>query len=202
MFLRKLLQTLPAALLVFGIGTAQTQLVLGDVDTIQGTNQFRLDCTNILLVSNAVNLQQLHDQSRQQDIEYRMQVVDVTNGGPTTLNVISATAIPEQFGMGNLRFGRAETWETFAAPGSPVWTFVDLTSQTRYLPIGPAGTWVLGQFAALMASGVTSPIGRFQFRFTMPNIPELIGTSFSAQSVVQENGVFRLTNPDCKTVRS
>jgi hypothetical protein len=181
---------------------AQTQLVVGDVDAIQGTNLFRLDCTNIRLVSTTVNLQQLHDLSRQQDIEFEMQVRDVSAGGTTTLDVVSARAIPEQFDMGNLRFGRSETWEVFAAPGSPVWMFVNATSQTSYTPLGSFGTWLLGGNALPMANGVASAIGRFQINFTMPTIPALVGASFTSQAVVQQGGVFSITNPDCKVVRN
>lgn len=203
MSVKKLLSFVPFALLACGV-TAQTQLVRGDVDVIQNTNpdRFQLDCTGIPLVSSTVNLRQLHDASRQQDIEYEMEVVDIGTGGRTVLDVRSARVIPELFDMGNLRFGRSETWETFAAPGSQVWTFVDFRAATRYLPIGPAGTWVLGAGAFAIASGTTSAIGRFQFQFTMPTVPALVGTEFTAQSVVQENGVFWLTNPDCKDVRS
>ncbi len=45
--------------------TAQTQLVRGDVDSVSGSNRFQLDCTRIPLTSSTVNLEQLHDQSRQ-----------------------------------------------------------------------------------------------------------------------------------------
>jgi hypothetical protein len=181
---------------------AQTQLVRGDIDTIQGTNLFRLDCTqNVRLVSNTLNLQALHDASRQQDIEYEMQVVDVSVPGQTILEVQSATAVPEQFGMGNLRLGDSATWEVFASPGSPVWVFIGARVNTAYQPLGSNGTWILGGDTTLFQTGQTNALGRFQFNFTMPNMPVLVGLEVSAQSVVRDSGVFVVTNPDCKEIR-
>lgn len=181
---------------------AQTQLVRGDVDSIQGTNQFRLDCTaNVRLVSNTVNLQQLHDLSRQQDIEYEMQVLDVSSGGTTILNVVSAQQIPEILDMGNLRFGRSESWQVFAPSGSSVAVYIALTSSTSYLPLGGAGTWILPLSAPLLRSGVSTG-GRFQFQLQMPTIPSLVGTSFSAQAIYANGSQVLITNPDCKEVRT
>ena len=182
--------------------TAQTQLVRGDVDGIQHTaGQFVLKCSNIRLVSTTVNLQALHDLSRQNDIEFEMQVRDVSVGGQTILDVVSATQIPEQFDMGNLRFNRSETWEVFAAPNSPAFVSVNVTSETSYLPVGPLGTWILG-LVPVAFQGTTNALGRFQFRYTMPTIPALVGVSISAQAVVVEGGVISITNPDCKEVRN
>lgn len=182
--------------------TAQTQLLRGDVDGIQGTNRFQLDCTNIELVSATVNLQQLHDMSRQQNIDYEMQVRPTSIGGRFALDVLSATPIPEAFGMGNLRFGRSETWEVFAPAGSEVWTFVSVPSLSSYMPLGNAGTWLIGTDSVPFVQGVTDPAGRFQFRFTMPTIPALVGTVFNGQAIVRTNGVFSVTAPDCKEVRN
>ena len=185
---------------------AQTQLVRGDVDAIQGTNLFRLDCTNIGLVSNTVDLQALHNASRQQDIEYEMQVVNVSAGGQATLNVVSAVQIPEMFGMGNLRFGRSETWEVFGMPGSATAIFVALPSATSYAPFGAAGTWLMGAQAGLFAQGTINALGRFQVRFQMPTIPGLVGTTVSSQALILEQGggftTLVITNPGCKDVRS
>src|SRR5690606_31444330 len=64
----RFLVPVPAAslLLVAALLPAQTQLVRGDIDSIPQSNRFRLDCTNIQLVTSTVNLQQLHDASKQQ----------------------------------------------------------------------------------------------------------------------------------------
>ena len=199
---RTLSLLLAASSLTFAVG-AQTQLVRGDVDGIQGTNRFRLDCTaNVELISNTVNLQALHDASRQMDIEYEMQVIDVSAGGRTILNVVSAVQIPEIFGMGNLRFGRSETWEVFGTPGSPTAIYVDLTANTGYLPLGNFGTWILGPNAQFFRSGVIGATGQFRFNFQFPTIPSLLGTSFSAQAGIVQNGAVLITNPDCKEVRN
>lgn len=203
--MRTLLLTASALLLSVGLASeslAQTQLVRGDIDGIQGTRRFRLQCSaNIELVSNTVNLQQLHDASRQQNIEYDMQVTDVSVGGNTILNVVSAVAIPEMLSMGNLRFGRSETWEVFAPSGSPVAVYVNLTANTTYLPLGDLGTWILGSPSVLFRAG-NSVGGQFRFNFTMPTMPELVGTSFTSQALFAAGNDLVITNPDCKAVRA
>jgi hypothetical protein len=196
-FRTTLLSTLLCALPL----SAQTQLLRGDVDTIQGTNRFQLDCTNLEIVSNTVNLQALHDASRQQDIDYEMQVRPALVAGRSVLEVLSATAIPEQFQMGNLRFGRAETWEFFAPAGSEVWALVGLPANASYLPLGDAGTWLIGA-ATPFLQGVVGPTGVLQVRVTMPTVPALVGTVFNAQAVIRTGGVLSITAPDCKEVRS
>jgi hypothetical protein len=144
--------------------TAQTQLVRGDVDRVQNSQNFQLDCTTIRLVSSTVNLQQLHDQSRQQDIEYEMQVNDVSAGGVTILDVLSARAIPELMDMGNIRLGRSDSWEVLGAPGSSALVFVNAGNQTRYLPAGSMGTWLLNTNFLFFQFGVISSAGQFRVR--------------------------------------
>lgn len=182
---------------------AQTYAITGDIDAIQGTNLFELDCTRIRLVSNTVNLQQLHDASRQQDIEYAMQVVDVSAGGLTILNVLSATAVPEQFNMGNLRFGRSETWDLFGTAGSLYQVFLNTRNATTFLPLtGFGNSWFMGPGAVPAFRG-TMNAGFIQFPFQMPTIPSLVGVEFSAQTVlVSPSNVVSLTNPDCRVVRN
>lgn len=181
---------------------AQTQLVRGDVDGIRNTaGRFQLDCTQIPLTSATVNLQQLHDQSRQQDIEYEMQVVNVGTAAAPVLDVVSATVIAEQFQMGNLRFGRSETWEVFGPAFAQAWVLVDARANTGYLPLGGAGTWLLGPAAVPFVSGQINALGRFVTRFTMPTLPALVGQEIVGQAVIEDGGVFTVTNPDCKEVR-
>lgn len=181
---------------------AQTQLVRGDIDSPQGTNQFVLDCTNIQLVSSTLNLQVLENQTRQTDFEYEMQVVQVGTN-PIVLDVVSATLIPEMFCMGNLRFGRTETWDVFGPVGAPCAVFISLRSSTAYAPLGTSGAWLLGPSFGMLQSGVIGPLGRFQFLFQMPNIPGAVGVEISSQAIVAPPGQpALLTNPDCKEVRN
>ena len=197
----KTLSTIAAILIATTAATAQTQLVRGEVDSVSGTNRFVLDCTRIPLVSATVDLRALHDATRQQDLFVEMQVRNAGSPSQPVLDVVSATIRPETFDMGNLRFGRSESWEVFGVPGSPAWVFVNHRSQTGYLPLGAAGTWLLGN-ALPIRNGTISGVGRFRFEFTMPTLPALVGQEFSAQAIVQENGVFRITEPDCKEVRN
>lgn len=192
--LATLLSALPLA--------AQTQLLRGDVDAIQNTaGRFQLKCTNLELFSATVDLQALHDASRQQDIDYEMQVRPTVVNGRAGLEVVSAVVIAEALHMGNLRFGRNETWEIFATAGSQVWTFVSVPAVSSYQPLGAAGTWLIGNSQAFV-SGFTDAAGRFQFRFTMPTLPALVGRDFNSQAVIQTAGVFWITSPDCKTVQN
>ena len=107
--MNKLFLVLP---LLAASAMAQTYRIVGDVDAIQGTNLFELDCTHIRLVSTTVNLQQLHDASRQQNIEYDMQVTDVSAGGLTILNVLSAVAVYEVLGPIATRFAIVSAGES------------------------------------------------------------------------------------------
>ncbi|MBK8975292.1 MAG: hypothetical protein IPM29_05160 [Planctomycetes bacterium] len=193
-----------AALLTAAPAVAQgTQLVRGDVDAIQNTaGRFQLDCTHIPLVSTTVNLQQLHDASRQQNIDYEMQVRNVGTATAPILDVVSATAIPEFFGMGNLRFGRSETWEVFGTPGARTWIFVDVPANALFIPLGAAGTWLLSPAALPLAQGTISPLGRFQTSFTMPTIPALVGQIITSQAVILDGTTLTISHPDCKDVRA
>ncbi len=185
--------------LLAATATAQTQLVRGDVDGIQGTQRFQLECTQIPLISTAgVNLQALHDMSRGQDIEFEFQVI--VQPGPT-LDVQSYRVIPEIFDMGNLRFGRSESWEVNGTPGSATAVYMTTRSLTGFLPAANAGSWLLGNVVLLMNQGVIGPTGQFRFNFRMPTIPSLVGVEFTAQALVAETGGLLITNPDCKEVR-
>ncbi len=181
---------------------AQTFPVRGDIDAIQGTNLFELDCTRIRLVSTTVNLQILHDASRQQNIEYDMMVTDVSAGGLTILNVLSATAVAEQFNMGNLRFGRSETWDLSAPAGTRYGMFINVRNATSLATLGLNNPWFLGPNAVLLLSG-TMPTNFIQVPFTMPTIPSMVGVEISAQTVLLDaaNNV-SLTHLDCKDVRA
>ena len=198
--MNKLLLVLP---LLAASAMAQTHRIVGDVDAIQGTNLFELDCTRIRLVSTTVNLQQLHDASRQQDIEYDMQVTDVSAGGLTILNVLSAVAIPEQFNMGNLRFGRSETWDLAGTAGSRYAIFVNDRNATSLLAL-PAfsNSWFMGPNAVQIFSG-TMNAAFIQIPFQMPTIPALVGAQFSAQTLLlSPSNALSITHADCKIVRN
>lgn len=199
----KLFHFFAASSLLIAAGHAQTQLVRGDVDSVQGTNRFVLACTTIQLVSRTVNLQQLHDQSRQQDIEYEMQVRDVSAGGKTILDVVSAKAIPELFDMGNLRLGRADRWQVMGAPGSATAVYITATGLTGYTPVGAAGTWLLGNTFFFLHAGAIGNTGLFQFSWQPPDIQGLVGQSFAAQAIVLDrNGGLLIANAQCKEVRA
>jgi hypothetical protein len=180
---------------------AQTQIVRGDVDSVQNTNRFVLKCTNLPLVSTTVNLQQLHNATQQQNLTVEMTVRNIGTTSPI-LDVVTAQIVPERMKMGNLRFGRTETWEVFAAPGSHAWIFVNAQTGTGFIPFGAAGAWVLGPTAPPFASGPVDALGRFQIRFQMPNIPALVGQTLVSQAIVQKGGALLLTEPDCKDVRA
>ncbi|MCA8970325.1 MAG: hypothetical protein KDC95_11090 [Planctomycetes bacterium] len=190
------------SLLLATTATAQTQLVRGDVDSIQNTNRWRLDCTNIELVSNTVNLQALHDASRQQDIEYEMQVRDVSTSTQTILNVISATTIPQLFDMGNIRLGRSDRWHVLGPQGHLAIVYLTgNASNTAYLPLGSMGTWLLTNFT-MLTGGQIPATGRFEFSLQPPNNASLVGMDFTGQAITVGGGTVLITNAQCKTVRA
>ena len=184
-----------AVLILSGHAQAQTQLLRGKVEDVSNEqNEFFLDGTNIPLISKRFDLDSFVGQQ---------QVMGVVNVGTATepvLDVISFASTAKIFDMGNLELGRSKRWEVMAPTGSLAIVFVNFTDQTSYLPFGSAGTWLLGESAAAMAAGVTDEDRQFQFDFTMPNIPDLVGTSFTAQALVQTDGVFSISNPDNKEV--
>jgi hypothetical protein len=177
---------------------AQTQLLRGKVEDVSNTtNQFFLDGTRIDLVSSTLNLNALVGQ------QLTMQVIDVSQGGRAILDVRSATPTTKMLDMGNLRFGRAESWQVNGVPGSRTGVFLTLTNMTSYVPFGASGTWVLGGIAPLLASGTINAAGQYEFKLTTPNIPSLVGVEFTSQAaVIDPQNNFILTNPDSKEVRA
>ena len=200
----KTFSTIVAVALLAIPAAAQTQLVRGEIDGIQGTNQWRLDCTNVRVTTTnpAINLQQLHDATRQNDMMLSMQVIDIGTPGSPLLDIQQATVLPALFDMGNLRIGRSQTWEVFGTPGSLAEVYLTPEALTSYVPAGAFGTWVLGGNAVFFAGGRIGATGQFRFNFTMPNLPQLIGVSFTTQAIVLEPTGPLLTNPDCKEVEN
>ena len=119
------------------------------------------------------------------------------------MNVLSAVAVPEQFNMGNLRFGRSETWDLTGTVGSAYQMWVTTRNATSFLPFANFGNaWFMGPNAVAAFQGIMSqPF--IQFGFQMPTIPSLVGVEFSAQTIlVNPSNVVSLTNPDCRVVRN
>lgn len=190
---------IPAALFaaMTTVLSAQTQTVRGDVEDVPNTaNQFVLKCTGIPLVSTTLNLNNLLNSNW---------ILDVVNVGTTAspvLDVRAATLTTKVFDMGNLRLNRADRWQVSAAPGSFAFVLVDLTTSTRYTPLGQIGTWLLSGGAGVVASGTTNAAGVFETSVFVPNLPALVGTSFSGQALVATGANLLLSNADCRQVRA
>ena len=177
--------------------TAQTQTLRGKVEDVQGTqNQFYLDCTNIRLVSTALNLNTWIGQ------QAVLQVVDVSTPGTTTLRVDAAVATTKVFDIGNLRLGQSARWQVNAPAGSFALMAVGPTAGTSYVPLGALGTFLLGPTHGVVASGFTNAQNQFEINFTMPVLPQLVGTSFTGQALVGDHGTWFFSNPDCKEVEN
>ncbi len=184
-----------ATVLAAALLPAQTQTLRGKVEDVQHTvNQFFLDCTNIPLVSTALNLDLWQGQHA------ILQVVDIGTAQAPVLRVDAAVATTKVFDMGNLRFGQAERWQVGAPAGSFAMMFADLTANTGYSPFGAFGTFLLGQNAVTLASGFTNAQGQFEISVTMPNLPALAGTSLTGQALVGDHGTWFFSNPDCKVI--
>jgi len=193
-----LTKTLLSATLLASATLAQGQLVRGEIEDVQNTvNQFYLKCTNIRVTSAVVNLAAV------QNAQGEMMVLNVGTATNPAFEVLSFTPVPKQFDMGNIRLGRSDTWEITGTPGEIAFFFVGATNQTGYTPFGAAGTWLLGQDAATLTFGVINGIGRFQTQISPPNNQALVGLEFTGQSLIGGGaGGWKLTNPDCKTVRA
>lgn len=192
------IKLIPAALFALtALLPAQTQIVRGDVEDVPNTaNQFRLKCTNIPLVSTALNLNNLLNNN------WVLNVMNVGSATNPVLDVQSATATAKVFDIGNLRLNRADRWQVHAAAGSFTLILLDLTANTRYAPLGPIGTWLLSGGAAVVTSGTTNAAGVFETSVFVPNLPALVGTSFTGQALVATGANLLLSNPDCKDVRA
>lgn len=187
-----------AALLVGGSLLAQTQTVRGKVEDIRQTQgKFVLDCTNIPLTSKAVVLKNLVG------TQQILQVVNTGTAKSPVLEVKSAKATTKIFDMGNLKLGKSARWEVNSTPGNTALVFLNAKSRTGYLPLGGMGTWLIGLDAQFLTAGVVNARGKFEFSFTMPNLPKLVGTTFVGQAVVvdKSRGI-QLSNTDCRDVRS
>jgi hypothetical protein len=186
-----------AALILAGHAPAQTQILRGKVEDVSHTqDEFFLDGTNIPLISSRFELDDFVGEQRV------MQVINVGTDTDPVLDIVELGSAAKIFDMGNLKLGRTGTWEVMAPTGSLAVIYVNFTDQTSYLPFGPAGTWLIGLSAVPFAAGTTDEDGQFEFRFTMPILPGLVGTSFTAQALVKTDGVYSISNPDSREVRS
>ena len=184
-----------AALLAASTAAQATQTLRGKVEDVQGTaNQFFLDCTSIPLTSAALNLN-LHIGQ-----QFVMEVINTGTSQNPSLEVVTVTATAKSFDMGNLRLGKSATWEAFSNPGEFAMMFAGQTANTGYMPFGSAGVWLIGSDTMTIHSGFTNQLGALQVSVTMPNVPSLIGTSYTAQALISNSGTWFFSNPDCKTV--
>lgn len=186
-----------AALATCSLLPAQTQTIRGKVENVKNTfNRFFLDCTTIPLVSRNLNLNLLVGQHS------ILSVANIGTPAKPVLDVRSATPTVKVFDMGNLVLNRSARWSVNGKPGSIAVVFLAATASTGYLPFGSPGAWFLGLAPSPIAGGVIGAHGQFGFSIFVPNIPGLVGKSFTGQAVTVTNTSFLLSNPDCRTVRN
>lgn len=182
-----------AALVTAANVSAQGQIVRGKIEDVPSTQTFVLACTNLRLTSTALNLNALVGQPLE------MTVTQLANGA---LSVLTASPIAKVFDMGNLRLGRADRWQITGTAGEAVGMFLTSIDLTGYTPVGAAGTWVLGSTWLTIAVGQINPLGVFETSFQPPNVPQLVGTTWTAQGLRQAaSGAVYVTNPDCKVLQ-
>ena len=189
------MKTLPLITSLLAIATvlpAQTQTLRGGVEDVQGTvNQFFLDCTNIPVVSNAVNL------NLWTNTETIMQVVNIGSAQSPILRVDSIAPTAKTFDMGNLRFGQSNSWEVNAPAGSFAMVFVDFTWNTGFTPFG-LESYLLGPNAFSLAAGVTNAQNQFQFQYMIPNMPQHTGISVTGQALIGAGGGLLVPLQQCR----
>lgn len=187
----------PVALAIAAALPAQTQTMRASVEDVQGTqNQFYIDCTNIPAVSSTINLNTIISQ------EMIFEVVNIGTAANPILDIRSATPTTKVFDMGNLRIGQSARWQVNAPAGSFGMVFLDFTSRTGYQPFGSFGVWLLSSNAVTLSSGFTNAQNQFEFNYTVANVPQLVGSSFTGQALVGTGGTFFLSNPDCKVLEN
>ena len=140
----------------------------------------------------------------------KAEAAGTTLAEPTTIEaafekVVSGDAIVMRGGTyrtGNLRLNQASRWQVQSPAGTSAWVFFTSTAQTTYLPAGAAGTWLLSPATMQFLNyGVTNAANVFEFTFTMPNAPELVGLSITSQAVLLSGTTPLLSDADCKTVQ-
>lgn len=183
--------------LLTSFAAAQTEILRGKVEDVQGTqNQFFLDGTRLPLVSTALNLNTWIGQQAE------MQVVNVGTTAAPVLRVDAAVPIAKVMDMGNLRLGRTSTFEVNTPTGSFAFVFIDFTSSGGFLPLGGAGSYLLGANPALLAQGFTNNPNQFRFVFTTPADQTLVGIEFSCQAISGTvAGGWSLSNADSKVAQ-
>jgi parallel beta-helix repeat protein len=176
--------------------TAQSQVVYGRVELLgKGSLAARLRGTGIELVSNSVDLQQLNP-----FLDFALTVEpSLGRDGPLALDVTSATPTPGTLRMGRLRPGVSDDWSVSGLPGGLAIVFLCATERTGFLPLGQAGTWLLGPEPGFLRMGFIDAGGSFRFAYTPPTFAQP-GESWTAQAFVIEGGAIRCTNADSQAV--
>lgn len=190
----KLHSILLGAALVLGSNlSAQGQVLRGKIEDNPTTQTFFLSCTKLPLTSTVLNLNSLVGQ------QLEMTVTQLPSG---SLNVLTAAPIAKVFDMGNLRLGRADRWQITGSPGEAAGMFLTAFDLTGYLPLGAAGTWLLGPTWLTIATGQINPLGLLEVSFQPPNVPQLVGTTWTAQGARMSTtkGAY-FANSDCKVLQ-
>lgn len=186
-----------SALVSCSIATAQVHPLRGGVESVPGTNRFVLACTDVPVVSTAVDLRQLVAKKH----HLAMKVVDVGTPGQPVLDILDITEASRVLDMGDLLLGQASTWEVRGAPGGIAFVFVGLRSGTGFVPLGSAGALLLGPGAGTLASGPIDSTGSFRFTFTTPFLQGLFDLEIASQALVAGGGLDPfLSNADCRRV--
>ncbi|MEQ8766536.1 MAG: hypothetical protein RL885_21665 [Planctomycetota bacterium] len=177
--------------------SAQDILLRGKVEDVSGTNQFVIDCTNVMLQSNAFNLNNFVGQ--------QTEIVGTNVGTPQApiINVSAIQVIPRIFEIGgNGKIGREFQLEVAGTPGDRAWIFP--ASGPGFGPSNSWGTFLLNSINTPIASGVIPGNGLLQIQIPIPNNPALVGRTVYGQALVESNGglTITLSNADCNTVES
>jgi hypothetical protein len=117
--------------------------------------------------------------------------------------VTAVQAVPKSFEItGPPKIGKLVHPTVTAAPGSVAFAFVAVTN--AFLPLGAAGTGVLGGVIVPTGSGTVGGTGVLQLNLTIPNDPILVGVDAIGQAVVVDPGLaaFWFTNPDCIEIKT
>lgn len=194
----KVLSTLlrfAAPLLLVLPAMSQTLTFRGQVEDVQGTNDFLVDCTNVQLSSSLFDLNLFVGQ--------QTQITGNWNGSNTlpTVVVTAISVITESFGMGgNAKIGGDLRFDVTSTPGDI--TAIYGAEGFGFFPIGMLGAVQLDPTSVfLVALGTIPGGGNLEFEFTVPNDPTLVGMTFYSQAiVVSPSAPNFITNSDCKTI--
>jgi hypothetical protein len=187
---------LPFVALAFGFAanlSAQTVVLRGRVEA-DAPNQFHLGATKIPVTSAVLNL------NHWVGIDAIMKVADVGSHNAPLLLIQSIATSKRHLDMSPFPIGATGKVLVQASAGAKAAVFLDFASNSGFTPMPSLGTWLLGTSPYLLAVGKTDANGQFAADYAVPSDRQLVGLLITSQALLEDGGVWFLSNPERQAV--